>query len=126
GFDPLAGDDGALRGPVVDGIERAEAPLADPDGIEGIVGLADPATKCGGGHYIRPFVRGSASDRDWHHARCAGCRGVTGPVPSASLDAERDVPVSLVRRLYKIKLTRGRLLVRRSRPAARSARARPS
>ena len=33
---------------------------------------------------------GRVPGRDWHLAARAGCRGFIGPVPSASLDAERD------------------------------------
>ena len=36
------------------------------------------------------ILPGLRPGRAWHLAREAGCRGVSGPVPSASLDAERD------------------------------------
>ena len=48
--DRLAGDGPALLVAVVDRIERAEAAGADPDRVEGELGLTDPAAKCGGGH----------------------------------------------------------------------------
>src|SRR5207249_3395032 len=48
-----------------------------------------------GGHYVSFRTRsthpsGPPPGRVWHLAAKAGCRGFTGPVPSASLDAERD------------------------------------
>src|SRR6516225_773765 len=39
--------------------------------------------------------------RAWHLALCgAGCRGFYGPVPSASLDAEREYLPTSVARIY--------------------------
>ncbi len=66
--------------PVVDGIEGREAARAGADVLECVLGVADAATKCGGGHGTSPFdsldIRpGLAPCRE------AGCRGFTGPVP---------------------------------------------
>ena len=52
-----------------------------------------------GGHYVSFRTRsthpsGPLPGRVWHLAAKAGCRGFTGPVPSASLDAERTKPAS--------------------------------
>src|SRR5581483_5575481 len=124
GLDLLAGD-GPVR--VVDGLERPEAARADPDGIEGHLRLADATAKCGGGHYsfsFRPWlgIRPGLAPRSVG----AGCRGVTGPVPSASLDAEPDSVARLQVALYKIKLTSARLLRMPIRRASRTGRGRPS
>src|SRR5579864_5817506 len=88
GLDLLAGD-GPMR--VVDRLQRPEAARADSDRIEGHLRLADATAKCGGGHYsfsFRPWlgIQPGLAPRSVG----AGCRGVTGPVPSASLDAEPD------------------------------------
>jgi hypothetical protein len=80
------------RALAVDGIEGAEALRADPDGIERHLGLADPAPECDSGHYTFSFrLTLDIQPGLAPHASCAGCRGVSGPVPSASLDVERDV-----------------------------------
>ena len=100
-------DLGAGHGPVrrVHRLERPEAARADSDGIEGELGLADATTECGGRHYGYSFrpglgIRPGLAPR----SAGAGCRGVTGPVPSASLDAERDVvPAPVVLALYEMK-----------------------
>ena len=60
--------------------------------LERVFALADPATEGCGGHCRAPFSltssRARRLGRAWHLAPVGvGCRGFTGPVPSASLDA---------------------------------------
>src|SRR5581483_3340592 len=132
GLDRLARDRALLLGPVVDGVERSEAARADPDRVQRVLGLTDTAPKCGGGHYdqlLSSFARhptgvGTLLAR-------AGCRGVTGPVPSASLDAEQDAVSVSLPQLYKMKVaemtvTAEPLLRTRSRRTSRSGRSRPA
>jgi hypothetical protein len=61
-----------------------------------MLGAAGAAGKVRGGHLS--LLRSSRSPSSEHvlgrlgTLREAGCRGVIGPVPSTSLDAERDAP----------------------------------
>src|SRR5262249_36870891 len=82
---------------VVDRIERPEAAGARPDPLESDLVFTDPAAEGGGRHRrgLLSFARHPSEPwlgRAWHHTPRAGCRGFTGPVPSASLDVERDSP----------------------------------
>src|SRR5581483_4535489 len=125
--DRLARHGAALLVPVVDGIERTEAPGADPDRVQVVLRLTDATTESCCGHYtfsFRPSL-GIHSGLGTLLAR-AGCRGVFGPVPSASLDAERDAVPDSLSPLYKTKLTAGRLPRTPTRRTSRSARAHPA